>query len=120
LAAPVILVVDDDRATTTFLVTVLEDAGYRTLAATGEEALRLARVQAPALVLLDRRMPGLDGPELARRLRADPATAATPLVLMTADAREPEEVAELVDGWLPKPFHLAALFATLDCWAPLP
>ncbi len=109
---PIILVVDDDAATTTFLAIALEEAEYDVLAATGEEALRLARERMPALALLDRRMPGLDGPELARRLRADPATAAMPLVLMTADVRD-------VDGWLAKPFSLATLFATVARWAPL-
>lgn len=120
MAAPLILVVDDDRATATFLVTALEDAGYHVLTATGEAALRLAREQAPALVLLDRRMPELDGPELARRLRADPETAAIPLVLMSADARVPDEVVGVVDGWLPKPFHLEPLFTAVARWAPLP
>lgn len=119
MASPVILVVDDDRATLTFLVTALEDAGYGVLAATGTEALRLARERQPALVLLDRRMPKIDGREMARRLRADPATAAIPLVLMTADAHDREEIADAVDGWLAKPFRLATLFATVARWAPL-
>jgi CheY-like chemotaxis protein len=119
MASPLILVVDDDRATATFLVTVLEDAGYQVLAATGEAALRLAQERTPALVLLDRRMPGIDGREMARRLRADPTTTAIPLVLMTADAHDREELAAAVDGWLAKPFHLATLFATVGNWAPL-
>jgi CheY-like chemotaxis protein len=119
MTSPLILVVDDDRATAIFLVTVLEDAGYQVLAATGEAALRLAQERTPALVLLDRRMPGIDGREMARRLRADPATAAIPLVLMTADAQDREEIAAAVDGWLAKPFHLATLFAAVGHWAPL-
>lgn len=118
MTTPTILVVDDDRATATFLATALEDEGYGVLVATGEAALRLAREHAPALILLDRRMPALDGPELARRLRADPRTAAIPLVLMSADPRTPEEVADLLDGWLAKPFHLATLVATVAQWAP--
>ena len=120
MTSPLILVVDDDQATTTFLVTVLEDAGYGVRAAVGEEALRLAREQQPALVLLDRRMPGINGREMARRLRADPATAALPLVVMTADAQDRGELATAVDGWLAKPFHLATLFAILDRWMPRP
>ncbi len=120
MTSPLILVVDDDQAIATFLITVLEDAGYRVLVAMGEEAVRLARERSPALVLLDRRMPDMDGQEMARRLRADPATAAIPLVLMTADARGRDELVYTVDGWLPKPFHLDTLFATLARWAPLP
>lgn len=119
MASPLILVVDDDRATATFLVTVLEDVGYGVLAATGEATLRLARERTPALVLLDRRMPGLDGREMARRLRADPTTVTIPLVLMTAHAHDQEELAATVDDWLAKPFHLTTLFATLACWAPV-
>jgi len=64
-------------------------------------------------------MPELDGPEMARRLRAEPATATIPLVLMTADAHARQGITA-VDGWLAKPFHLATLFATLARWAPLP
>lgn len=120
LERPTILVVDDDAATATCLVTVLEDTGYSVIMATGGEALRLAQEQHPALVLLDRRMPGIDGPEMARRLRADPQTAAIPRVLMSADARNPRELAGAMDGWLPKPFPLDTLVATVARWAPLP
>lgn len=120
MGTPLILVIDDDRATATFLVAAIEDAGYDVLAATGEEALRLARERVPALALLDRRMPEIDGREMALRLRADPRTAAIPLVLMTADARVPNAATDTMDGWLPKPFHLDELFATLARWAPLP
>jgi len=119
VAAPVILVVDDDAATATFVATVVEDEdkGYTVLAATGEEALQLARKRTPALAPLDRRMPDLDGREMARHLRADPRTAAIPLALMSAHTRDPGELAGEVDGWLPKPFLLAALFATFARWA---
>lgn len=120
MISPLILVVDDDQATATFLDTLLVNEGYEVLKATGETALRLARERPPALVLLDRRMPDVDGPELARRLRADPRTATIPLVLMSADARFPEGMEGVVDDWLAKPFHLTALFDILVRWAPLP
>ncbi len=64
-------------------------------------------------------MPEIDGRELVRRLRADPTTAAIPLVLMTADAHDQTEIAAEVDAWLAKPFHLTTLFATLARWAPV-
>src|SRR5579875_1387473 len=71
MASPLILVVDDDGATATFLVTVLEDAGYAVLAATGEAALRLAREHTPAL-------PGRPAHARDRRAGAGAAAACGP------------------------------------------
>jgi two-component system, OmpR family, response regulator len=73
----------------------------------GEQALQLARSLRPDLVLLDVMMPGLDGPGTLRRMRTDPATAAIPVVFMTAKAM-PKEVALLREmgaaGVIAKPF----------------
>lgn len=60
------------------------------LAADGEEGLALARRERPDAILLDLLMPGLDGLETLRRLRAEPATRALPVVMMTASATGPE------------------------------
>jgi DNA-binding NarL/FixJ family response regulator len=65
-----LLVVDDDELFVEYARTLLEDVGYRTLtAATGEDALRIARSFAPLVVLLDIRLPGLNGYEVCRALR---------------------------------------------------
>ena len=76
-----ILIVDDDPDTLAALALLLDEAGYPTArAATGHAAL--------ALVLLDVRLPDLPGPEVCRRLRADPATRPAPVVFVTGSPQD--------------------------------
>ncbi|MFT3817585.1 MAG: response regulator [Rubrivivax sp.] len=83
-SADVVLVVDDVPENIALLNDALDEAGYTVLVATGgEAALQLAARAQPDLVLLDAVMPGIDGFEVARRLKADEATAAIPIVFMT-------------------------------------
>src|SRR3954462_8239302 len=80
-----ILVADDNRANRDALAFLLESAGYEVLtAADGREALAQAPERQPDLVISDVLMPRMDGYELARRLRGDPATEAVPLIFYTA------------------------------------
>ncbi|MBK1687267.1 response regulator [Rubrivivax gelatinosus] len=82
--ADVVLVVDDVPDNLALLNDALDEAGYTVLVATsGEAALALAARAQPDIVLLDAVMPGLDGFETARRLKADPETAPIPIVFMT-------------------------------------
>lgn len=82
--ADVVLVVDDVPDNIALLNDALDEAGYTVLVATsGEAALSLAARALPDIVLLDAVMPGLDGFEVARRLKADPDTAPIPIVFMT-------------------------------------
>jgi len=85
-----ILVVDDEERNRRLLVAMLETEGYSAAeAADGAQALELARQNPPDLVLLDIMMPGIDGYEVARTLKADAATKAIPVVMVTAlDDRE--------------------------------
>jgi diguanylate cyclase (GGDEF)-like protein len=85
-----ILVVDDEERNRRLLVAMLEAEGYAALeAADGERALELARQSPPDIVLLDIMMPGIDGYEVARQLKASAATQAIPIVMVTAlDDRE--------------------------------
>ena len=85
-----ILVVDDEDRNRRLLAAMLEAEGYSaTEAADGAQALELARQSPPDLVLLDIMMPGMDGYEVARALKADAATQAIPVVMVTAlDDRE--------------------------------
>jgi CheY-like chemotaxis protein len=115
---PTVLVVDDDPVVVALLAEALAARGYRVLAALGAQALRLAREARPAVVLLDLQMPQMDGAEVCRRLRAEPATAAIPIILISADERPGTATGALaVDDRLPKPFDLNDLLAAVDRWA---
>ena len=105
--ADVVLVVDDVPDNIAPLVDALEEAGYAVRVATGgEAALQLAARAQPDIVLLDAVMPGMDGFEVARRLKADEATAAIPIVFMTGLAETEHVVAAFAAGgtdWVTKP-----------------
>ena len=110
-----ILVVDDNETNRDILVTRLEKHGYQTLqAADGEEALASAAQHLPDLILLDVEMPKLDGFEVCRRLRKDPALPFIPIILCTARAASQDVVTGLdagADEYLTKPLDQAALVA---------
>ena len=83
-SADVVLIVDDVPDNLAVLHDALDESGYTVLLATnGEDALTRAEQAKPDIVLLDAVMPGMDGFEVARRLKANPATAAIPIVFMT-------------------------------------
>jgi CheY-like chemotaxis protein len=109
-----ILVIDDDPAILSTVTDILEFEGYPVATATnGAEGLRCVEQQRPALVLLDMRMPVLDGWEFARILRDRDITL--PIVVMTAaqDARRwAQEIG--ATGYLAKPFDLLELLATVE------
>jgi len=110
-----ILVVDDDLDTLKLVGTTLEKQGFIIVAAKdGIEALEKVAQHMPDLILLDIMMPKMDGYEVTRRLRADPATAGIPIVLFTAKAQVDDKVAGLeagADEYLTKPTHPAELVA---------
>jgi CheY-like chemotaxis protein len=110
-----VLVVDDDAGIRETVRDIVELEGYRAvLAADGGEALARAAESDPCVILLDMRMPEVDGWEFARRYRAEMAKPA-PIVVMTA-ARDAAQWAREVgaDGVLAKPFDLRDLLALLD------
>jgi len=117
---PGILVVDDHDLNRELARTLLELNGHRVILADGgARAIETARRERPALILLDLAMPEVDGFQVARALRADPATAAIPLVALTALAmRGDEERAREAgfDGYLTKPIDRKALAATVARW----
>jgi CheY-like chemotaxis protein len=113
--APTVLVIEDDPGIQALLQDTLDEGGYTVLTAVGDRALRLARERQPAVILLDLLMPQMDGAEVRRRLRADPATAAIPVVVMSAHASR-RLAAQLGDAYLPKPFDLPQLLATVAHW----
>lgn len=114
-ARRVVLIVDDEPDNREVIATLIgDDLGYETRCAVdGEEALELAR-SLPDLILLDLRMAGLSGFEVAERLKADPATAHIPIVAITALADEDDQQAARdagCVGCLTKPFTPAKLTA---------
>jgi two-component system cell cycle response regulator DivK len=107
----VVLIVDDDARNRKLARDVLALAGIETLeAARGEDAIELARERLPDLVLMDLRLPDLDGGEALRRLRADPAVAGIPVVAVTAVAGARDALLEAgFDGYLEKPIDVQEL-----------
>jgi len=85
VANELILVIEDNEQNRKLVRDVLTFKGYQIIEAeTGEEGLRLARERSPDLVLMDIRLPGIDGIEALARLRAEPATRQIPVMAMTA------------------------------------
>ena len=110
-----VLVVDDEVGITEILESILVDAGYLVeIATSGEGALQRLAAGVPDAIILDVRMPGLDGPGLLLGLRLDPSWAAIPVVVMSS---LPEEaVAAQDDGYdtfLRKPFRVSSVLAAL-------
>jgi two-component system cell cycle response regulator DivK len=109
-----ILIVEDNDKNMKLARDILQAKGYATLeAATGEEGVRLATEQRPALVLMDIQLPGIDGIEALRRLRADPATASIPVIAVTASVM-PGDRRKITDagfeGYVSKPINLKEFF----------
>jgi two-component system response regulator MprA len=113
--APAILVVEDDRRMAAFLDRALTYAGYRVaVAEDGERALSHVEAQTPDLVLLDVMLPGIDGLEVARRLRS--GSSGVPILMLTAREGLDDRIEGLdsgADDYLAKPFALQELLARL-------
>lgn len=115
-----ILVVEDDTDLGAVLATLLASAGYEVFqAGNGVEALEIARRDGVTAIVTDYVMPELDGEQLAVCLRADPATAEIPLLLLTGAPldQKRERLAELFDEVMEKPVDSAELLAFLTAVA---
>jgi DNA-binding response OmpR family regulator len=110
-----VLIVEDEPDIRDLVVHHLKREGYQVSAASsGEEALRQVQAAPPDLVLLDLMMPAMDGLEVCRRLRQDPATAMLPIVMLTAKGDEVDRVLGLeigADDYIVKPFSPRELLA---------
>lgn len=108
-----ILIVEDDRSLAEVLDYNLRRDGYETLVANdGQEGLRQARVCGPDLIVLDLMLPLVDGLEVCRRLRADPATRNMLVLMLTAKTEETDEVVGFsvgTDDYVAKPFSVKVL-----------
>jgi len=110
-----ILVIEDERDILDLVRHYLEKEGFRTrTVADGLAGLTAARQERPDLIVLDLMLPGMDGLELCKKLRADPATAITPVIMLTAKADETDRIVGLelgADDYLTKPFSPKELVA---------
>jgi two-component system cell cycle response regulator DivK len=108
---PLVLIVDDNAKSRKLAADVLSVAGFETLeAATGAEGLALAVARVPDVILMDLRLPDMDGTEATRRLGDDERTAGIPVVAVSALRLEGGDdwLAEAgFVGWLEKPIHVA-------------
>ncbi len=96
---PRLLIVEDDELNRDSLQRLLRRRGYDILLAVdGDEALAVARAEAPDLILMDMRLPGIDGWEATRRLKADPATRELPIIALTAHAMASDRAEALAAG----------------------
>ena len=112
-----VLIIEDDPDIAESLRYNLERDGLQTrVAATGEQGLAAALKgqPAPSLIILDLMLPGMSGTDLCRRLRREPATRRTPIIMLTAKASEADRVAGLdlgADDYITKPFSVRELLA---------
>ena len=112
-----ILVVEDTEDNKQILRDLLTSAGYELVeAVSGEEGVELAGREAPDLILMDIQLPGMDGYEAARRIRADSALAHIPIIAVTSYALSGDEAkarAAGCDGYVAKPFSPRMLLAKI-------
>ncbi|PTX90705.1 response regulator [Opitutus sp. ER46] len=108
-----VLVADDSATAVALLQNAVSEAGHVSLVATnGDDAMRLAVAEKPALILLDVVMPKVDGFQVCRRLRKQPETASTPIVIVTSKDQETDKfwgIRQGANDYITKPFEPKAL-----------
>jgi CheY-like chemotaxis protein len=117
MANEIVLIVEDNEKNRKLVRDTLQYKGYRTIEAeTGEDGVRLAREQQPALILMDIQLPGIDGIAALAQLRADAATRAIPVVAVTASVMTQDRqkiVNAGFDAFHGKPISVRELLATV-------
>jgi two-component system cell cycle response regulator DivK len=112
-----ILIVEDNEKNMKLARDVLQSRGYVTLeAVTGEDGVRMAIDKKPDLVLMDIQLPGINGIEALRQVRADPGCARTPIVAFTASVMSADrsQISEAgFDGFIGKPINLKEFLDTV-------
>jgi two-component system, cell cycle response regulator DivK len=117
-----ILVVEDQEDNMQILRDLLSSAGYEIIEAQdGEAGVRLALAERPDLILMDIQLPILDGYEATRRIKADPALRATPIIVVTSYALSGDEIkarAAGCDDYAPKPYSPRQLLTKIREYLP--
>jgi two-component system cell cycle response regulator DivK len=118
MAGELILVVEDNDKNRKLVRDVLTFKGYQVIEAeNGEDGVRLAKERLPKLVLMDIQLPGIDGIEALRRLRADESTRAIPVLAVTASAMDRDRrqiMAAGFDGYQAKPLNVKEFVAAVE------
>ncbi|OPY86751.1 MAG: Phosphate regulon transcriptional regulatory protein PhoB [Smithella sp. PtaU1.Bin162] len=112
-----ILVVDDEKDIVDLIAYNLAQEGLAVIRAyDGEKALQLVKLKAPDLILLDLMLPGINGLDVCRIIRAKPETAAIPIIMLTAKGEDVDKVVGLemgADDYITKPFSVRELIARI-------
>lgn len=113
-----ILIVEDNEKNLKLVRDVLQVKGYETCeAGTAEDGLKIARARMPDLVLMDIQLPGMNGIEALKALRANPATAAIPVIAITASVmlQDRQQIMSAgFDGFIEKPINLRVFLDTVQ------
>ena len=117
-----ILVVEDQADNLQILRDLLTSEGYQIIEAQdGEEGVRAAAAERPDLILMDIQLPGVDGYEATRRIKADPALCAIPIIVVTSYSLSGDEAkarAAGCDDFVPKPYSRRQLMAKIRKYLP--
>jgi two-component system, cell cycle response regulator DivK len=113
-----VLIIEDNDKNLELVRDILQAKGYSTLeAGTAEDGLEIARGQAPDLILMDIQLPGMDGIEALKVLRNDPATAALPVVAITASVMKADREQIMragFDGFIEKPLTVRSFLDVVE------
>ena len=117
-----ILLIEDQEDNRRIIRDLLTSVGYELLeAVTGEDGVTMALLEVPDLVLMDIQLPGIDGYEATRRIKANPATQHIPIIAVTSYALSGDDVKAReagCDGYVTKPFSPRALLAKIREYLP--
>jgi two-component system cell cycle response regulator DivK len=117
-----ILVVEDEEDNRRIVRDLLTSVGYEIIeAVTGEAGVKAAETQLPNLILMDIQLPGLDGYEATRRIKANPALCHIPIIVVTSYALSGDDAKAFAagcDGYVSKPFSPRALLAKIREYLP--
>jgi two-component system, cell cycle response regulator DivK len=117
-----ILVVEDEEDNRRIVRDLLTSVGYEIIeAVTGEEGVKAAETQLPDLILMDIQLPGLDGYEATRRIKANPVLHHIPIIVVTSYALSGDDAKAFAagcDGYVSKPFSPRALLAKIRQYLP--
>ena len=113
-----ILIVEDNPANMKLISLLLDNAGHEVLSAVdAETGIMLARTAGPDLILMDVQLPGMDGLAATALLKQDPATAAIPVIALTAMAMKDDQEKSVIagcDAYIAKPLRYRELYAAID------